>query len=68
MRNVPTAPAYSGGRSRAGGSIATKCTLSDRSSKLSSREKNDEVSGSEYVSTAGGIVTLPGKSGKSARR
>jgi hypothetical protein len=48
--------------------MATKCTLSDLSSKLSSREKNEEVSGSEYVSTAGGMVTSPGKSGNSARR
>ena len=68
MRSVPTAPAYSAGRSRGGGSMATKCTLSERSSKLSSREKNDDVNGSEYVRTAGGIVTFPGNSGKSARR
>jgi hypothetical protein len=47
MRSVPTAPAKSAGRPAAGGSTATKRTLSDLSSKLSSREKKEEESGSE---------------------
>ena len=47
IRSEPTAPAYSGGLPAAGGSTAEKTTLSVRASKLSSREKNDDESGSE---------------------
>ena len=64
MRSVPTAPAKSAGRPAAGGSTATKRTLSERSSKLSSREKNDDESGSEYVEHRGRNGDAPGKERK----
>ena len=67
-RSVPTAPANLPDAPPPAARRRRKRTLSERSSKLSSREKNDDESGSEYVSTAGGMATHPGKRGKSARR